>query len=264
MNVVNMYDLSGKIAIVTGGAAGLGLQMAEGLSEAGADIVIADIKLDAYEYDPLDKLSKNSSGFKVDITKQEEVKFLMHNVEKKYGKIDILVNNAGVAEIQDTTSVDYNEWNRIFDVNVWGVFLCSRTVFPYMKKRNYGKIINIASLYSVVGYDKSIYVENLDEPYDLFSYSGSKGAVASLTRDMSVRWARYGINVNCISPGGFITNQTKNMITDFLRKNFEKRTPIGRFGGEDDLKGPVVFLASDASKFLVGINLYVDGGFLAL
>ena len=264
MNVVKMYDLTGKVAIVTGGASGLGLQMAQGLSEAGADIVIADIKLNDYKHNPLDKLSNNSIGIKVDVTKKEEVEMLMNNVAKKYGKIDILVNNAGIAAIQDTDKVSYYEWNRIFDVNVWGVFLCSRTVFPYMKRRNYGKIINIASLYSVVGYDKSIYVENIDEPHDLFSYSSSKGAVASLTRDVGVRWARFGINVNCISPGGFLTNQTKDMITDFLKENFEKRTPAGRFGGEDDLKGPVVFLASDASRFVIGVNLYVDGGFLAL
>jgi NAD(P)-dependent dehydrogenase (short-subunit alcohol dehydrogenase family) len=261
MNVKEMFNLEGNLAIITGGAKGLGLQMAEGLCEMGADVILADIT--EVSNDALSRVSKNSSSFNVDVVNYNQVNSLMEFAINKYGKIDILINNAGISENQNTEKVTYGEWMRVLDTNIWGTFNCSRCVFPFMKKNNYGKIINIASLYSVLGWNKSLYVEDIDKPFDHFSYTASKGAVASLTRDLAVRWARFGINVNSISPGGFVTEQTKSMLSDYMLENFTKRTPKGRFGGEDDLKGAVVFLASKASNFVTGVNLFIDGGFTA-
>ncbi len=256
----NLFDLTGKTAIVTGGRRGLGQMMAKGLNQYGANVVIVG-RTDDFD-ETLSMLGLNSMAFTVDITKDEQVKSMVKKVEDKFGAVDILVNNAALSLPQDTFNMSQEEFGKVFDTNVVGMFLCCRAVFSSMKKRGGGKIINIASVYGIVGIDKSLYVDDLEKTFDLHSYTSSKGAVINLTKDLAVYWGRFGINVNAISPGMMVTKLQRKTFDKEVISKLEKRVPMKRVGAPSELIGAVVFLASDASNYVNGHNLVIDGGWV--
>lgn len=253
-----LFDLTGKIAIVTGGRRGLGQVIAVGLNNYGADVAVVG-RTDDFDT-TLSMLNNNSMAFKVDITKDKEVVDMVKKVEDKFGAVDILVNNAGISIPQDTFNMSPEEFREILDVNVLGMFLCSRAVFSGMKKRGFGKIINIASVYGIVGIDKSLYVDDIEKSFDLHAYTSSKGAVINLTKDLAAYWGRFGINVNAISPGMMATKEHRKNMGEKVFTNLESRIPMKRMGDPSEVVGSAVFLASEASSYINGANIVVDGG----
>ncbi len=267
---MDMFNLTGKVAIITGGGSGLGLQMATALAEAGADIVLASRRLEVCEKeaDNLSKLGVKTLAVEMDVTSPQDVGQMVESAISKFGKIDILVNNSGIGKVTPTLETTIEEWTQVMNVNVTGTFLCCRMAGKYMTSQKSGKIINIASIYGSVGVDQFIYTGSKDGVFEELSYPTSKGALLNFTRDLAIQWARFNINVNSISPGGFIIDEARRAAAAVRFGNeFEKRwcdrTPLGRVGNEEDLKGAVVYLASSASNYVTGHNLVVDGGWLA-
>lgn len=253
------FDLSGRIAIVTGGGSGLGRQIAIGLAEAGANIVIASRKLRVCEQvaEIVNRMGNKAIAVRMDVRDEKDVHEMVRKAIKTFGHIDILVNNAGIASPCEIVSTSTTRWRQVFAVNVTGMFLCSREVGKYMIRQRKGKIINIASIYGVIGMDPQIVGE-----YQDISYASSKGAVINFTRDLAAKWGKYGININAISPAMFRTAQTTSLKS--ARRNFVKRVPLRREGTGDDIKGAAIFLASRASDYITGCNLLLDGGWLSV
>ncbi|MGH7791602.1 MAG: SDR family oxidoreductase [Thermodesulfobacteriota bacterium] len=259
MNIKQLFDLTDQVAIVTGGYTGIGRQMAEGLAEAGANLVIC-----ARNFDGCVRASEEiakSTGVKAlpvkcDVGVAQDVEEMVKETVKQFGKIDILVNNSGIAMggLPEDTKVE--DWESVLKVNLTGTFLCSQEAGKFMIKAKRGKIINIAS---VMGFQTT---ELVSAP----AYVTSKGGIIALTKDLAVRWIRHNINVNAIAPGWFPTNMTDPVLSpDKMGKGGEmlNSIPARRFGGEDDLKGVTVLLASSASDYIVGEVILVDGGILA-
>jgi NAD(P)-dependent dehydrogenase (short-subunit alcohol dehydrogenase family) len=267
MNLKELYNLKGSVAIITGGRTGLGLQMATGLAEAGANLVIA-----SRNYNKCievcgrleEKYKIKSMAFKLDVTKEKDIKDLINKTIEHYSRIDILVNNAGEGIFVDTIDTKLADWKYIMDLNVNGIFLSCREAGKHMIAQKYGKIINIASVYGIRGMDPKNYVEpaKLKPGFnqESLNYTASKGAVINLTRDLAANWAKHNITVNAISPGAFITESTKEFTDEYCKTTIASRIPAGRWGADDDLKGAIVFLSSNASKYVTGHNLVVDGG----
>ncbi len=254
MKIQKLFDLSGRVAVVTGGGVGLGKQMAEGLAEAGADIVICSRRLDVCKEatrEIHEKLRVRTLPFEVDITNPATIDSMVHNVLDTFGKIDILVNNSGVAWAGPPESLTPEGWQKVIDTNLTGTFNSCQAIGKVMISQKRGKIINISSIIGMLG--------SQPELLDTISYSVSKGALISLTRDLAVKWARYNIYVNALAPSFFPTHMTKWVI-EHRSEKMVSRTPLGRLGHDNDVKGPVVFLASDASNFITGHVLPVDGG----
>jgi len=250
--VKNLFDLSGKVAIVTGGSTGLGGGMAVGLAENGADVVLVDRTGRSETSERIESLGRKALNITADLTSIKEIGMIVERTVKELGKIDILVNNAGT--IRRTPAIDFSEkdWDEVMALNAKTVFFFSQAAARDMMKRKYGKIINIASLLSFQG---GIFVP---------SYAASKGAVAQATKAMSNEWAQHGITVNAIAPGYMATNNTKALRDDPVRsKSILERIPAGRWGLPDDLKGAAIFLASPASDYVNGHVLVVDGGWMA-
>ncbi|HTR82267.1 MAG TPA: 2-dehydro-3-deoxy-D-gluconate 5-dehydrogenase KduD [Bacteroidota bacterium] len=248
----NLFDLSGKVAIVTGGSTGLGGGMAVGLAENGADVVLVDRTGRSETSERIESLGRKALNITADLTSIKEIGMIVERTVKELGKIDILVNNAGT--IRRTPAIDFSEkdWDEVMALNAKTVFFFSQAAARDMMKRKYGKIINIASLLSFQG---GIFVP---------SYAASKGAVAQATKAMSNEWAQHGITVNAIAPGYMATNNTKALRDDPVRsKSILERIPAGRWGLPDDLKGAAIFLASPASDYVNGHVLVVDGGWMA-
>ncbi|MCM2534289.1 SDR family oxidoreductase [Neobacillus pocheonensis] len=253
MHGMNQFNLNGKVAIVTGAGRGLGEQIALGLAESKANIVICSRKLEACKEvaQRLEKYGVQTLALPCDIANQEDVVRVVEETKNKFGRIDILINNSGITWGAPVEEYPIDKFNHVMHVNVTGMFMMTQAVGQVMLERNYGRIINIASIAGIVGQDPEI--------LNAIGYSASKGAVISLTRDLAVKWARYGITVNSIAPGFFSSKMTK-AILEKAQDNILSRVPMGRFGGEDDLKGAAIFLASDASKYITGQVLAVDGG----
>jgi len=246
------YDLTGTVAIVTGGYRGLGRGMAVGLAEAGADIVLIDRDEAKETAAVIQAMGRKTLTIAADLGTIEPIPSIMEQTIRAFGKVDILVNNAGT--IRRSPAVEYSEkdWDEVMAVNSKTVFFFSQAVARDMMKRNYGKIINVASLLSFQG---GILVP---------AYSASKGAVAQITKALANEWAVSGINVNAIAPGYMATDNTKALREDAARsKTILERIPAGRWGTPEDLAGVAVFLASHASDYVNGHVLVVDGGWLA-
>jgi NAD(P)-dependent dehydrogenase (short-subunit alcohol dehydrogenase family) len=263
MKVSELFNLKNKIAIVTGGTTGLGLQHVTALAEAGVNIVIASIGKELCE-SVSERIKRefqvDSLPIDFDITKEKDVELLVKKTIDYFGRIDILVNNAGIVNIENSADIDLSGWKKVIDVNLNGLFLCCKHVGQQMIKQKYGKIINIASAYSLRGRDWRNYVPAPDKVNTTFSYSASKGGVSMFTKDLSVDWAKYNITVNAISPGCFMTEMTEIFCDKTTIDKLTYRIPMGRWGKDDDLKGATIFLASDASKYVTGQNIVVDGG----
>jgi gluconate 5-dehydrogenase len=261
-----LYNLTGKLALVTGGARGLGFDMATALAEAGAEIAITSRTLENAQTSA-QRISKDTDrrvkGFACDVRDEEQVEKLIKDVLDSFGHIDILVNNAGnVISTPENAAMEVRpleQWNLTIDVNLTGVFLCSKhVVAKAMKPANNGVIINIGSAAGMVGKDRRHY-RGTDMGGATIDYHAAKGGVISMTRDMAVYLTLYNIRVNCISPGGFWRGHSET-----FTKQYSYSVPMGRMGKDGkEMKGPVVFLASEASSYVTGINLPVDGGLTA-
>ncbi|MYL64237.1 glucose 1-dehydrogenase [Bacillus hwajinpoensis] len=253
MNVMQLFDLTGKTAIVTGGGRGLGKQIAEGFAEAGANVVICSRKREACEAvsEELKEAGVKSLAFECDVTNQEQIQDVVDATMKEFGRIDILVNNSGASWGAPVVEMPLQAWHKVMEVNVTGTFLFAQAVGKEMIKQKSGKIINIASVAGLGGADPRY--------MDAIGYNTSKGAVITFTKDLAVKWGSYNINVNAIAPGFFPTKMSKGLI-DAGGERMLETTPLNRFGTDDDLKGAALFLASNASNYVTGDILIVDGG----
>jgi NAD(P)-dependent dehydrogenase (short-subunit alcohol dehydrogenase family) len=255
MLVKDLFDLSGETAIITGAGGGLGESMAHALAEAGANIVVAGRTRENIEKtaSAIKEKGVKAIAIKTDITKMDEVKTMTEITIKEFGRIDILVNNAGIERTgKAPENIEEEEWKRVIDVDLTGVFLVSKTVGPQMIRQKHGKIINIASMSGVI--------MNKDKP--LTDYCVAKGGVIMLTKALASEWAKHNIRVNAIAPGYMRTQQTAAAFADKRRAaEMCELTPLKRPGEVEELKGPVVFLASQASSFMTGHTLLVDGGY---
>jgi len=254
MHVRDLFDLTGKVALVTGGSRGLGLQMATALGEAGASLALTARKTDELEGAAARLRERGSRALAVvgDVSRDEDVERAVARTLEEYGQIDILINNAGATWGAPVLEMPLDAWQKVMETNVTGTFLTARTVGRTMIEAGRGgKVINIASIAGLVGVDASV--------MDAIGYSTSKGAIIALTRDLAVKWATHRITVNAIAPGFFPSKMTRWLI-EHRREAILARIPMGRLGGEDDLKGAAVFLASRASDFVTGQVLVVDGG----
>lgn len=258
--MANMFDLSGKVALVTGASYGIGFAIAKGLSNAGATVVFNDINAElvekgmaAYKAEGID-----AHGYVCDVTDEDAVNALVATVEKEVGVIDILVNNAGIIKRIPMCEMSAADFRKVIDVDLNAPFIVSKAVIPSMIKKGHGKIINICSMMSELGRET------------VSAYAAAKGGLKMLTRNIASEYGEFNIQCNGIGPGYIATPQTaplREVQPDGSRHPFDSfiiaKTPAARWGETEDLVGPAVFLASDASNFVNGHVLYVDGGILA-
>jgi gluconate 5-dehydrogenase len=266
MSVLDLFDLRGQTALVTGGGSGLGCVMALALAEAGADVVVPDLDGELAEATAarVRGLGRRALGMAVDVADPNAIERCFARVNSELGGVDILVNNAGTGTIGPTVDARLDEWQRVLDVNVTGVFLCAQQAGRHMLARGGGKIVNIASVYGMVGIDARLYAEGTtSEVRQALAYNASKGAVISLTRSLAVEWAPYGIQVNAIAPGMMRVERRRPGFPEVVWQQLAERTPARRAGTAADLRGAVLFLASAASDFVTGHVLVVDGGWTA-
>jgi NAD(P)-dependent dehydrogenase (short-subunit alcohol dehydrogenase family) len=250
-----LFDLSGKVAIVTGGGKGIGRQMAEGLAELGADLALCGRHPERCE-DAAAQLSEahgvRALGLRCDVSDADEVRDLVDRVRSELGRIDVLVNNAGTVWGASPEDIPLEGWQKVVDVNLTGVFLCSQAAGRVMiEQGDGGKIVNIASVAGLRGGPPEI--------MNALPYNATKGGVISFTRDLACKWAQHGIHVNAIAPGWFPSDMSGFVLERHADRLLE-HIPLRRFGGESDLKGAVAFLASSASDYVTGQTLVVDGG----
>ncbi|UZJ76880.1 SDR family oxidoreductase [Fictibacillus sp. KU28468] len=257
MNVLKLFDLTGKTAIITGGGRGLGQQIAEAFAEAGANVVLCSRKVEACEEtaQKLKQLGIKTLALKCDISNPEDVQSVIDRTLQEFDSIDILVNNSGATWGAPAAEMPYEAWKKVIDVNVTGTFLMSQAAGKVMIEQKSGKIINIASVAGLGGTDPRY--------MDTIGYNTSKGAVITFTKDLAVKWGQHNINVNAIAPGFFPTKMSKVLI-EHGKDAILEGTPLNRFGSDDDLKGAALFLASNASNYVSGDVLIVDGGAHAL
>jgi NAD(P)-dependent dehydrogenase (short-subunit alcohol dehydrogenase family) len=251
MKVRQLFDLTGRVAIVTGGSAGLGRQMAEGLAEMGADLVLCARKRDRCEQaaTELRVLGVQTLAVTCDVKDPASIQQVVDTAIKKFGRIDILINNAGTSWGAPVEEMTLEQWNKVIETNLTGTFLFSQAAGKTMIARRHGKIINVASVAGLRGSSK----------LSAIGYSASKGGVISFTRDLACKWGMHNIQVNAIAPGWFPTEMSEKVI-ERNKESFLGSIPLGRFGGPHDLQGAAIFLASDASDFVTGHTLVVDGG----
>ena len=254
--MASLFDLTGKLALVTGATHGLGMAMAEGLGNAGAKLVITGHSSQEKLDDAVAALRSkgyDAHGYLFNVTEESVVNDMVGIIEQEQGPINVLVNNAGIIRRVPLLEMELSEWNQVIDTNLTGVFTMTRPVVRRMIQRGAGKIINICSMMSELGRDS------------VSAYAAAKGGLKMLTRNMATEWARHNIQVNGIGPGYFATSQTAPIRVDGHPFNdfIISRTPAGRWGNPEDLQGTAVFLSSDASNFVNGQIVYVDGGILA-
>jgi NAD(P)-dependent dehydrogenase (short-subunit alcohol dehydrogenase family) len=252
MNVKQLFDLTGRVAIVTGGSVGLGRQMAEGLAEMGASLVLCARKKERCEQaaDELKALGVKTLALACDVKDPASVQELVDVTVSQFGRIDILINNAGTSWGAPIEEMSLEQWNKVIETNLTGTFLCCQAAGKFMIAQKRGKIINIASTAGLRGSPPE---------FQAIGYHASKGGVITFTRDLARKWGIHNIHVNAIAPGWFPTRLSQ-VVIERNRESMLRGIPLGRFGGEEDLKGAAVFLASDASDFVTGDVLVVDGG----
>ncbi len=254
-NVLDGFRLDGKIALVTGGARGLGRTMATALAEAGADIALSGRSAESCR-EAAEGIAaatgRRARGFAADVTSLADVERLATEVEAALGPVDILVNNAGInirGPIQQLTEAD---WDAVIDTNLKGPFLCARTFGPRMVTRGWGRVINLGSVLGVIALPGRA------------PYASSKAGIINLTRVLALEWAGTGVTANAICPGAFATEMNRTLLDDPVKyKEFVAQIPMGRWGELHELTGAVVFLASGSASYVTGTSLFVDGGWIA-
>ena len=248
-----MFDLTSKVAVVTGGNGGIGLGMARGLARAGARVVVAgrNQAKSALAVGELHAMGCDAVAIQVDVNDEASVEGLMAAAVQRCGRLDILVNNAGINIRKPAQELALDEWRRVVDTNLTSIFLCSRAAYVHMKRAGGGKVINIGSMLSIFGASFAP------------AYGASKGGVVQLTKSLAATWAGDNIQVNAVLPGWIDTELTQQARLDVagLNERVLARTPAGRWGKSDDLAGVAVFLASAASDFVTGTAIPVDGGY---
>ncbi len=264
--MTELFSLKDKVAIVTGACGLLGKKHCEALANAGAFVVVADVNAKA-SIDFANDLGSSHLGIGLDVTSEASIREAKEEVIKNYGRIDILVNNAAIndmfenpiAALEQSQFENYplHLWQRSLDVNVTGVFLCSQIFGTVMAEAGSGSIVNIASTYAITAPDQKLYRNEAGEQtfYKSAAYPSTKGAVLGFTKFLASYWGNKGVRVNALSPGGVENGQD-----NFFIKNYSERTPLGRMADRTDYQGAIVFLASDASRYMTGANLVVDGG----
>lgn len=257
MNVKQLFDLTGRVAIVTGGSIGLGRQMAEGLAEMGADLVLCARKKERCHQaaEELQQLGVKAIALGCDVKNPDSIHEMVEATLSQFGRIDVLINNAGISWGAPGEEMRLEDWNKVIETNLTGTFLCAQAVGKVMIRQSgtgnsAGKIINVASVAGLGG-----------APAELpaIGYHASKGGVISFTKDLACKWASHNIQVNAIAPGWFPTHMS-NRVLEHYGELFLSHIPLRRFGNEHDLKGAAVFLASAASNYVTGHVLVVDGG----
>jgi NAD(P)-dependent dehydrogenase (short-subunit alcohol dehydrogenase family) len=254
-SVLDSFRLDGKVALITGGARGLGRTMARALAEAGADIALTGRSLDACQATARElsaETGRQVRGFAGDVCVAEDVNRIAAEVTAACGSIDILVNNAGTNIRGKITELSEADWDSVVDTNLKGPFLCSKVIGPQMVARGWGRVINLGSIMSVVALPGRA------------PYCSSKAGVAGLTRVLALEWAGTGVTCNAICPGPFATDMNRQLLNDPVAyQAFINQIPLGRWGELDEIAGPAVFLASEAASFITGTSLFVDGGWTA-
>ena len=248
-----MFDLKGRVAIVTGGNGGIGLGMARGLAAAGARVVVAARNADKSKAAVADLAVRGGEAYAIetDVADERSVARLIDTTRQRSGRLDILVNNAGINIRKPVQDLALDEWRQVLDTNLTSAFLCCKAAYPAFKAAGGGKVINIGSMMSLFGASFAP------------AYGSSKGGIVQLTKSMAVAWARDNIQVNAVLPGWIDTELTQNARREVtgLHDSVLRRTPAGRWGGIDDMAGVAVFLASAASDFVTGTAIPVDGGY---
>jgi NAD(P)-dependent dehydrogenase (short-subunit alcohol dehydrogenase family) len=252
MNVSKLFDLTGRVAIVSGGSMGLGLQMAEGLAEMGANIVLCARKRERCEEaaEGLRVLGVETLALACDVKDKTAINTVVEETLAKFGRVDILINNAGASWGAPVEEMTLEQWDKVLSTNLTGTFLFCQAAGKVMTAQGMGKIINIASVAGLRGGSAEL---------QAIGYHASKGGVIAFTKDLACKWAAHNIQVNVIAPGWFPTHMSEWIIENH-KKSLLAKIPMGRFGGDHDLKGAAVFLASDASAYVTGHVLVVDGG----
>lgn len=254
-HVLDQFRLDGRRAIVTGGGRGLGRVMAEALAQAGATVAVTSrtpesAQTAAKEISAL--TGREAYGFVLDVTKADDILRVADEVESSLGPVDILINNAGINVRGASDQLAESDWDAVIDTNLKGSFLCARTFGPRMARRKWGRIINLGSILSVIGLPGRA------------PYAASKAGVTNLTRVLALEWAEQGVTVNAICPGPFGTEMNRPLLNDPEKyKAFVAKIPMGRWGELHEIAGVTVFLASDASSFMTGSLLFIDGGWTA-
>jgi NAD(P)-dependent dehydrogenase (short-subunit alcohol dehydrogenase family) len=248
---MDLFDLTGKVAMVTGSTRGLGETSAKALAKAGADIAVCgrnpqDLERVSAE---IQTMGRKSQGFELDVLSKEKVKKAVEQILNHFGHVDILVNNAGTNYRVPVLEYPEEQWDLIINTNLKGYFLVAQAVVPQMIERGYGKVINMSSIFGKTPLPNQL------------AYASSKGGVDQMTKVMALEWAKKGVRVNAIGPTYFETDMVKQIRNDPERFNFiNERTPMGRWGYLPELEGTVIFLAAPASDFITGQTIYVDGG----
>lgn len=254
---MTLFNLDGKVAIVTGASSGLGFSAAEAFAENGASVALLARRKDKLEkaVEEIKAAGGNAMAVECDVTDEEEVQKAVDQVVKEFGTVDILLNNAGTAQQGSVETLTVEEWDKSMNVNVKSMFLMSKYVVPHMRKQKYGKIINISSVNAFVADKEDMFVRHV--------YNASKSAVRGLTLGMAASYAQDNITVNSVGPGLFETEMTEKTLfasKDFLDM-YNKLTPASRPGKKGELNGTLLYLASDASSYVTGQYIIVDGGF---
>jgi len=254
MSSVNPFDLTGRVALITGGNKGLGKAMARGFAEAGADVLIAS-RNEGELKTALDEIlagtGRRGAYCVTDVSVRDEVKKLAAFALEKMGRVDVLVNNAGMNAPQAIDAITDETWDRVLEVNLSSVMALTRELVPQMKARRWGRVVHISSIMGQVSKEK----RNV--------YSATKSALMGLARASALDLGPFGVTVNCLAPGPFMTDMPMSLLSDAEKKAFSDRTALGRWGDPTELVGPMLMLASDAGGYVTGTTLFVDGGYTA-
>lgn len=252
-----MFNLKGRVVVVSGASSGLGAQMAKGYAKQGADLVITARRIERLEKlaEEIRQMGVKCLPIKCDVTNVEDVNNAAKKAEEEFGKVDVLVNCAGSAKNNGVLNMTDEEWQFTIDTDLTSVFYVTRAFANIMKKNNYGRIINIASMYGLVG----------NSAMDTVAYHSSKGGVVNFTRAVAAELAKYNITCNAICPGYFATELTEDTLKTEEFTNYMKATvPLGRYGKEGELNAGAIFLASDEASYVTGVILPIDGGYTAV